>query len=122
MNNMNTTEPKLQTPLTDAKCKEAFASNYRYYEMCDFARSLEIKLQEAERQRDEAKLQATQGNDTVYRWRKLVTEAEAERDQLIKVVEKFHEAHEACTFQDSEELQSEALDAYSALPHVQARK
>ena len=50
-------EPKPQTPLTDAYDLPAGVSHFRheYDRLLNHARSLELKLQEAERQRDEAR-------------------------------------------------------------------
>ena len=133
-------EPKSQTPLTDALDKDLqrdIASmqlqRAKLYEivqhaMCSYdkhARSLELKLQEAERQRDEARLQAQQGNETVYRWRKLVSDAEAERDQLIKVVDALAKAGLCNCIEHGGIGCDECVSAYhdhSLLPHVQAKK
>ena len=86
--------------------------------MKDFARSLELKLQEAERQRDEAIANYTLahsnlGNE-VFENGKL----QAERDQLIKVVDEFAK----CCGSFSKDGGTSALLAYSLLPHVQAKK
>ena len=128
MNNMNPTEPKPQTPLTDARQVELNRLGFVEWrsKMLDHARSLELKLQEAERQRDEAwKLANSKAEESgMFR---------AERDQLIKVVDELVDAlkhglgthGDSCSAGDSCSVVTDgekALEAYSLLLHVQAKK
>jgi hypothetical protein len=75
--------------------------------------SLELKLQEAERQRDEANEHLDSTNISCNR-------AEAERDQLIKVVDKAVIPYKLQSIR-THEIQA-LIDSYSILPHVQAKK
>ena len=125
---MNPTEPKPQTPLTNSF--ETFCLGTGTPELVrkDDARSLELKLQEAERQRDEANEHLDSTNISCDR-------AEAERDQLIKVVDGYHSMIEDTVLvrntDNDHNIQSfltqglritETITAYSILPHVQAKK
>ena len=136
-------EPKPQTPLTDAaECESEIDWPI---ECLDHARSLELKLQEAERQRDEAKHWIENYKDLYdekkKQWYNSVTcvcadmpnvahyikQIEAERDQLIKVVDELATSlQEAADTYDEEGFNNAnflmALTAYSLLPHVQAKK
>jgi hypothetical protein len=155
----NTMQSK--TPLTDAEAKlpEQF-HKHTYIVTADFARSLELKLQEteaklevskqkensyqmalilaqhraesAERQRDEAKESAkkwsgwcakltTERDENKRMWdgaskRRIL--AEAERDQLIKVVDELEKYKGIAIYCHGGQL---ALKAYSLLPHVLAK-
>ena len=140
-------EPTSQTPLTDAENKRTGWPSFYY----DFARSLELKLQEttlwieksntaqyameleeklkeAERQRDEARLLTNKAHEhsaLMADWRKRI---EAERDQLIKVVDEL--AHGIEAFRDfgcakhgtHYDVMMKCYEDYSLLPHVQAKK
>jgi hypothetical protein len=113
-------EPKPHTPLTDTVESEAirqFAQGQswrgvlRY--VCGESRSLELKLQEAERQRDGANEHLDSTNISCDR-------AEAERDQLIKVVDDaVTSLQEAADTYDEEGFNNAhflmALTAYSLL-------
>jgi len=125
-------EPKPQTPLTDAFEESLETGNFikRVKKAMDFVRSLELELQEAERQRDEAKDYAKRQEDFLQRVyactcvhhndkerSELVCPVclKAERDQLIKVVDAYALAL-------TDEQLNKADKAYSLLPHVQAKK
>ena len=129
-----TTTHKPQTPLTDA-AEQAWReqSGQEGFVTDDFARSLELKLQEAEllikglettqtflenenkefeRQRDEARnsyLAIQQEHISVV----------AERDQLIKVVDKAVIPYKLQSIR-THEIQA-LMDSYSLLPHVLAK-
>ena len=128
---MNPAEPKPQTPLTDAQYKEYSRrdNNVKCVDI-NFARSLELKLQEAERQRDEAKAklktihkelgcELSDPNGTIWEH---AAKVEAERDQLIKVVDSAYVSLEARQRYLSTEGTKQVLEAYSRLPHVRAKK
>ena len=146
---------KPQTPLTDAELKHFIANydNVAYAEAVDFARSLELKLQEAEAktslegyhalgkqvadaldQRDEAVNALTISRETARQLHEGVINLKAERDQLIKVVDKvmqraWHQKTCAC-LQNGRPINPLACDCgygevvtlHSLLPHVQAKK
>jgi hypothetical protein len=76
-------EPKSQTPLTDDKCLGRLLSQVD----ANFARSLELKLQESERQRDEAMKSLSQAVDDGAMAEVFKARMQTERDQLIKVVD-----------------------------------
>ena len=144
---MNPTEPKPQTPLTNAlemshkKLEFETGSSFEetaqlveqiVKELYDHARSLELKLQEAEllirglettqtflenenkefeRQRDELK------NHFIVKYG---LKLEAERDQLIKVVDKAVIPYKLQSIR-THEIQA-LIDSYSLLPHVVEQK
>jgi hypothetical protein len=156
-------EPKPQTPLTDALLdlrgnKRILPNDHNLtgwssedcYAFIDHARSLEIKLQEAERQRDEVRQQIKDAGDKLtdipignehetyslskrceiaitvkqYAWKEM-DEKRAERDQLIKVVDAYHQAwngYKVFPSLANERQFADAETAYSLLPHVQAKK
>ena len=95
-----------------------------------YAQELELKLQEAERQRDEAKAklktihkelgcELSDPNGTIWEH---AAKVEAERDQLIKVVDSAYVSLEARQRYLSTEGTKQVLEAYSRLPHVRAKK
>ena len=118
---MNPNEPKPQTPLTDdAEQEFVKVHGLSGFGIAKLARSLELKLQEAERQRDEAIANYTLahsnlGNE-VFENGKL----QAERDQLRKVADEL--ASDLEYMHDKYGYTSASLAAYSLLPHVQAKK
>lgn len=97
--------------------------------MNDEIKLLKNKLQEAERQRDEAKRHEREANkgaeinahiNTELIRKRLVVEAE--RDQLIKVVDELADAIRWNKKSGVGFYGDEAMKAYSLLPHVQAKK
>lgn len=96
---MNTTTPETDASLIDG----VWHNGHRlvHEEVC-------AKL---ERERDEALLQAQQGNELVYRWRKLVTDAEEERDKAKGLLSHFITHYEALDYSEAtlDELEKVAV-------------
>ena len=139
-----TTTPKPPTPLTDATQRKIFAIIKDTSTMeddigtilhaieleMDNARSLELKLQETEHQRDEAKNELLGDK---------FADLLAERDQLIKVADELAASINGLSFDGYSCCQdglhhpnrkwciaarstTKAITAYSLLPHVIAKK
>jgi len=84
-------------------------------------------LSQLEQELKEARLLAQQGTETVYRWRKLITEAEEERDQLKKVVDAVID-YDVTFGKPSEgslarhEAYASLVSSCNSLPHVIAKR
>ena len=127
---MTPTEPKPQTPLTDA-AEQSWReqSGQEGFVTEDFARSLELKLQEAKRQRDEAIKKLHEPDIEKY------IKMSLERDQLITVVDKLSSTIEqylnlcgsgylGSEYFELKKMVQSQYDAsgHSLLPHVLAKE